>query len=270
MVDDRPAPAVDDGNRATLPDGYNKPVPVDRFKLINLGINRECCRRFAAQRQSVALNLVEFFHALPYFPIAFVRIRPTLFMPCALLGLQQNENLFTGEGGHWPEEVYQPAYLRRYPFITGSLSDEEIDGEDEDCRKPIFVDETALDEKAPSLFIGDGKATDEWLAVESFVSEYITAERQSAAFTRKLVEHRLLEPFDAQIHPDNGDMFRLKGLYRVNENRLNRLPDKVIKRMMTGGELSRIYAHLISLENFAKLLDRSAARKGGDKSRLSR
>ncbi len=46
-------------------------------------------------------------------------------------------------------------------------------------------------------------------------------------------------------------------MHRVNEDRLNQLPAKAIKAMMSRGELSRVYAHLISLENFAKLLDLS-------------
>jgi hypothetical protein len=61
------------------------------------------------------------------------------------------------------------------------------------------------------------------------------------------------------VNPERQDSLRLTGMYRVNETRLNRLAAKTIRSLMQGGEMSRIYAHLISLENFAKLLDLSAA-----------
>ena len=69
----------------------------------------------------------------------------------------------------------------------------------------------------------------------------------------------MLEAFDAQINPQQADGMRVTGMHRVNENRLNSLDAGTIKRLMQQGSLSRIYAHLISLENFAKLLELSAA-----------
>ena len=47
-------------------------------------------------------------------------------------------------------------------------------------------------------------------------------------------------------------------MHRVYEDKLNQLPADTVKELMEQGEMSRIYAHLISLENFAKLLDLSS------------
>ena len=51
---------------------------------------------------------------------------------------------------------------------------------------------------------------------------------------------------------------RLRGLFRVDENKLNSLDTKRVKSLMKNGQLSRIYAHLMSMDNFKFLLDRSA------------
>ncbi|MCZ6722795.1 MAG: SapC family protein, partial [Gammaproteobacteria bacterium] len=72
---------------------------------------------------------------------------------------------------------------------------------------------------------------------------------------------------DAQINPQQKNSLRVSGMHRVDENRLNNLPAKVIKDLMQEGEMSRIYAHLISLENFAKLLDLSVIQQQADATR---
>ena len=84
-------------------------------------------------------------------------------------------------------------------------------------------------------------------------------EAATAALAAELEQLGLLEAFDARANPGREGGLHVTGMYRVDEERLNRLPAKTIKAMMSRGDLSRVYAHLISLENFAKLLDLSAA-----------
>ena len=238
--------------------GYHGLVPFDASRMRDMGISKHSCQQFAASLNVSPLNLIEFFQAVPYFPVVFTK-QEKHFSPCAVLGLDARENLFIDTFGEWSAGVYQPAFIRRYPFITEAITPEELKLRDDEIQKPIFVDESALDKNASSLFIANNMKTDEWKTIESFISEYISAERQTLLFTTRLTELGLLQPFDAQIHQKKGDMVRLKGLYRVDEDKLNQLPDEVVKELMQSGELSRIYAHLISLENFAKLLDRKAA-----------
>jgi hypothetical protein len=80
-----------------------------------------------------------------------------------------------------------------------------------------------------------------------------------------LQEHRLLQPFEAHAFPKGGRDLHLVGMHRVDENRLNALEGRVIKGMMKRGELSRIYAHLMSLDNFRYLMDRATARAAMEK-----
>lgn len=245
---------------APVNSGYQKIVAVDRDNLRGLGVNKKSCQQFALTQNTAQLNIIEFFHALPFYPIAFIKQQNGDYIPCAVLGLAAGKNLFTDEHGIWQDDVYVPAYIRRYPFITEAISSHDTEANEHDSPQPVFVDETALINDAPSLFIANGVATSEWQTIESFVSDYISAEKLTLAFTGKLAALKLLEPFDAQIHPHKGDMMRLKGLYRINEDSLNKLPADTIKVLMQSGELSRIYAHLISLENFAKLLDRKSVK----------
>ena len=49
-------------------------------------------------------------------------------------------------------------------------------------------------------------------------------------------------------------------MHRIAEKNLDNLNAQQLKNLMRKGLMARIYLHLISLENFARLLDRKAAR----------
>ena len=53
---------------------------------------------------------------------------------------------------------------------------------------------------------------------------------------------------------------RLQGLFRVDEERMNAIPGKDLRQMLRKGELKATYAHLVSLENFAKLMQLAVER----------
>jgi hypothetical protein len=52
---------------------------------------------------------------------------------------------------------------------------------------------------------------------------------------------------------------QLNGMYRVTESKLEFLNAGQHKNLLRKGIMGRIYLHLLSLENFARLLDRKAA-----------
>jgi hypothetical protein len=53
----------------------------------------------------------------------------------------------------------------------------------------------------------------------------------------------------------------MAGMFRVIEKNLENLNAAQLKNLMRKGILPRIYIHLMSLENFGRLLDRKAQRK---------
>jgi hypothetical protein len=55
---------------------------------------------------------------------------------------------------------------------------------------------------------------------------------------------------------NRGDQFALEGLLIVDESKLSELSAEVIHQLQQQGFMGWIYAHLISLSNFARLLDR--------------
>lgn len=225
-------------------------VPLNRAHHAGLGVDTGKLNRYTQTLNTVFVNVVEFFYANRHYPLVFVSDADKGFIPCAVTGLEQGQNLFVGADGSWVEGVYVPAQARMYPVYVSSANTDED-------KRIILVDEDALTKSADPFFTNNSTPTEKWKRTEKFVSDYISAEKLTREFTGTLESLGLLEPFDAQINPAHTSPRRLTGLYRVSEERLNNLPAKDIKSLMKGGELSRIYAHLISLENFSGLLDRS-------------
>src|SRR5689334_16161317 len=65
------------------------------------------------------------------YPIVFIKPADgAALRAIALLGLKPGENLFVDARGRWRDDVYRPAYLRRYPFCMASVRrDGEVSGE---------------------------------------------------------------------------------------------------------------------------------------------
>jgi hypothetical protein len=229
-------------------------VPLDANRHAGLGIKRSQLRHFMAARNAVPVCIAEFFYAARHYPIVFVKDSAGAMCASAITGLRQHENLFVDARGDWREQVYVPAWIRRFPFYSAEGSDAVTPD-----RKMILVDEAGLEPSGEPFFDSAGEETEKWKATRELLADYIAAERLTLAFAARMLELDLLEAFDAQINPERQDRMQVTGMYRIDENRLNRLPAKTIRELMRRGEMSRIYAHLISLENFAKLLDLSAA-----------
>jgi hypothetical protein len=78
-----------------------------------------------------------------------------------------------------------------------------------------------------------------------------------------LGDYGLLEPFTMQatLNKDKaGGAMHLTGMHRVNEKNLENLNAAQLKNLMRKGLMARVYLHLLSLENFARLLERKATR----------
>ena len=82
---------------------------------------------------------------------------------------------------------------------------------------------------------------------------------RTEAMCEVIIELGLLEPFNMQAKPNEGEPFTLSGMFRVVEQKINELPADKLKELVQNGALPRIYAHLMSMSNFTRLLARRAA-----------
>jgi hypothetical protein len=245
-------------NPLPTPPGYSGLAVLDRNLHRNLGIAESGRARLTAQLHSIPVAAVEINHAARHYPVVFAQDSANgRYVPVAVTALAAQDNLFVGPAG-WAPFCYVPAYVRRWPFFSLPVTPRE--GEAAAGSAVICVDPAGLVADAPALFDAEGQGTEAWRPYDALVREMETARGQTEALLATLKEHRLLEPFDAMAYPQAGRSLHLTGMHRVSEQRLNALEGRVLKGLAKRGELSRIYAHLISLDNFRYLLDRTAAR----------
>lgn len=243
------------------PPGYRKLTPFDRERHRGLRVRRERPHAFAGGLNAIPVVAAEFIQAGRHYPIVFAQDRESgQYTAAAVTGIRSGENVFVDNEGRWDSNLYVPAYVRRWPFYGVRMPD----GKEQ--RLLICVDEEGLEAGEPPLIRDDGDHGAGWEGIERLVTDLDAAARQTDQLIRFLRERELLEPFEAHGVPDRpgGRDFHLRGMLRINESRLNGLDGKTVKRLMKQGQLSRIYAHLMSLENFRGLLDRAnpdAARK---------
>ncbi|MGD8350448.1 MAG: SapC family protein, partial [Gammaproteobacteria bacterium] len=96
---------------------YKEAIPVSKEQHAAYSIDTTQDYRFASAVNSVPLTAAEFPFAARDFVIVFAG--PEIPMPAAILGVQQDKNLFVAEDGHW-QGRYIPAFVRRYPFVFSS------------------------------------------------------------------------------------------------------------------------------------------------------
>ena len=233
------------------PFGYKEIVPLyknNKVKLPAPGAVPEFCSGLNA----IPVSYTEFTVACRDYPLVFTTgDEGKTYAPVAVLGLSNGENLFL-ENGAWAKGVYLPAYVRRYPFCMARVNLDQVEQAD----RLICVEKTFLDDAGELMFDAEGTALPRWQPIEKLLQEYEADLERSREMSAILADYALLEPFTMQAQTNAGAAFNLTGMYRVAEKKLEFLNASQSKNLIKKGIMGRVYAHLISIDNFARLLDR--------------
>jgi hypothetical protein len=240
------------------PFGYQEVVPFQKTRKVRLLAPGEV-PEFVRTGNAVPVSLTEFQPAAHDYPIVFTTgDAGKSFAAVAVLGMKAGENLFvSGEG--WARGSYLPAYARRYPFCMARVNLNKVEQKD----RLICVEKARLDEEhGEALFDAQGQPGEKWKGLERLLSEYEADLERMREMCSILGDYGLFEPFTMQAtlaKERGGGALQITGMHRVAENRLENLNANQIKNLMRKGILARVYLHLASLANFARLLDRKAA-----------
>jgi hypothetical protein len=223
-----------------------------RVILPKAGVAPDFCREL----NLLPVSFSEFPRASHDFPIVFVSSNQgETFGAVALTGLQAGQNLFVGADGNWDRSAYMPAYVRRYPFCMARVNREDGTQQDE---RVVCVAQQAVDgQNGEALFDGQGAAMPRWVEMEKLLREYEADLLRSGEMCALLKEYDLLEPFSMQAALGEGGAMQLGGMHRVREQKLATLKVDQFRTLLKKGMMGRIYAHLLSLDGFARLFNRS-------------
>lgn len=238
------------------PYGYSQIVPLDKGARVDLPAQGALPDVFRSMH-IIPLSYAEIAIASRDYPIAFVSGDGELnFLAMAILGLEQQQNLFLTADGAWDPATYVPAYVRRYPFCMARVT---LDGK-EQSERIACVETSALAPDGEPLYDDKGGELPAWTERKALLFEFEADLARSEEMCRSLKDLGLLEPFVIQAVPRNEAPLAMTGVHRVSEQKLAELPAAKVKPLMQNGVLARVYAHLISQLNFQRLLDRRAAR----------
>jgi SapC len=236
-----------------LPQFYQNPVPLNSVLHSDTTVGPGSRGlAFAANSHSVLLAGVEFTEACHEFPIIFTTVENGTAVPVALLGVAANENLFINEDGAWLGS-YIPAYIRRYPFVNTDDGNQQL---------VVCIDESCdgYNEEGGERLFESGEPTPYLQRALALVEDYYVQMKNTEQFCSQLQLLDLLKPMDATFTLTDGRVFNLCGLLVVDEEKLQQLDNGPLCDLFRSGGLMLIYAHLLSLKNLQKLLDRKTGR----------
>jgi hypothetical protein len=240
----------------TPPFGYDDIAPLQKNARVLLpaaGTTPHFCRSINA----LVLSFSEFSAASRDYPIVFASSDAgETYSPVVVLGLADAQNLFVDTKGEWDRTTYLPAFVRRYPFCISRLN---VGGEPR-SEKVVCIASAYLDPQGLPLFDAAGGPTPQWQAAERLLEEYEADLELTAQMCESFRKLDLLSPFSFQVTQDDIAGLKLEGMHRIDEQKLTALKPANHKALVTKGLMSRIYAHIHSLENFARLYSRAVAR----------
>ena len=197
---------------------------------------------FTKDAYLVPISLQEILVAAKSLIIVFVKDQNQEIYPSVVLGGEGGENLLLQKDLTWKVNTYIPAVLRCYPFGLGSNDETTYITLDADA-------EVLKDEKGKLILKDENDLTEEGQHAVDFVSEVYQNINSAKEFTNYIEKLGILKKAEITIEQDGKKLEVKNGIYIVDENSLNKLESRKLKKLATNGSMKLIYAHLLSLNN---------------------
>lgn len=225
-----------------------KHVPLDPVQHRDLRIINRRGLAFGDGAMLAPTFPAEFRNLQAHYPIVFQKAADGSFMPVALFGLKDGENLFL-QGSHW-DAHYVPMSIERQPFLIGrSASGLDVH---------IDLDSPRVSTSAGErLFTEHGATTPFLERISGLLGTLHQGMASVGPFVQGLLAHDLLESFVLDVADAEGGSGRLAGYYTINEERLAALDAVALAGLHQAGHLAAVYMAVASLGQFRALIERA-------------
>jgi hypothetical protein len=238
---------------------YSQPEPLSPEMHGKMGVkSMDGPFGFAKAGHAVPLTVGEFPLAAVTGPIIFVGDEK---LPIAVMGLNAGDNMFLRDDGLFEPGVYIPAYIRRYPFVFAN---------DDNAKQMVlcidrgaeFIVDKDFDQ---AFFEANGEPSQYTKNCIEFCNNFEIERQRTQSFVQLLKDLDLFETKTASFTPMNpdgtqGEPQKIAEYFGVSEDKLNALPADKLVELRGNGALAQIYAHLLSLVGWDRLVALALAR----------
>jgi hypothetical protein len=237
---------------------YSKPEPLAPELHGKLGVKRmDGPFKFARAGHAIPLTVGEFPVAAVTGPIIFVGDEK---LPLAVMGLNAGENMFVRPDGVFEPGVYIPAYIRRYPFVYAN--------DDSNKQMVLCIDRGAefIVEGGDMPFFENGQPSEYTKNCMEFCNNFEAERQRTESFVQILKDLDLFEMKTASFQPPPGPdgtqppAQKIADYFGVSEEKLAKLPTDKYLELRDNGALAQIYAHLVSLVGWDRLISLAITR----------
>jgi hypothetical protein len=236
---------------------YHKPVALNRERHRNLKLDASKGNYlFAARTNSLLLASTELIDAAASYPVVFVGEAGGPYTLCAMVGLNNEENLFVDASGKWDAGSYVPAFVRRYPFVLSGGADDNAD-------LSVCIDESYAgfnDTVGQPLFDADGNDTPLLQGAIDFLRHFHAEMHNTNAFAQRLNALGLLEAKNFEVQRD-GQTRVVEGVVIIDVEKLAALDDATVLTMVRSGDMALAHAHLLSMRQIPHMAVRLEERQ---------
>lgn len=222
---------------------------------------------FARQLPAIAAQLAELGPLTPNVPLAFARMGNDQYALVAVTGFADGRNQLVDDQGRWVLQ-YLPLELQSYPFTLQPLKQEE--------GSPVtlgvaFNHASGLYRESPDptageqrFFNDEGKPQPGFALITQMLQRRVTQQRMTQRAVKALQDAELLIPWQIQPREGQPDEVLPKGLYRVDEAKLNTLKGEALQTLHEAHALALAYGQLLSMSRLTvlqRLKDAHTARR---------
>lgn len=248
-----------------------EPLTYDRYWRYGL-LRPDTQYAFYRNVNSAPIGVSEFAQISAHLPIVFMDDDKQ--HPYVVLGLLPHINLALSHKDVWRTGLYQPNYIRLYPFGSIVLQEQRTEGvfsdsvpipEDQDSmshNKTLLAIDTSTpllvpmqnNPDATPLFEQDGSVTP---VVTQMIALQSTLKRDQVAtssFLAAMRANKLLSEKSIKIHFDDNTTLTVSGFSTISRTKFNQLSPTVIERWKELGYLSLIEHHWNSQKKWGLLI----------------
>jgi hypothetical protein len=173
----------------------------------------------------------------------------------AMLGFEEDENLFLNETLHIWQADYIPAVVAKGPFLIGFQDQTKDGGAEQTPVVHVNMNSPRIDnETGVPVFLEHGGNSPYLQRINSLLLNIYKGMTETKEMLAAFQQLDLIEPVDLAITFNNGNEHKLHGNYTISSEKLAKLAGNELQSLNKAGYLQDAFFIMTSLNNVNKLI----------------